>query len=64
VTAAPLTAAGLVAHGVHLALILLGVCGVVALLAPGWRSSRAERRASASTPTHEERMDAIRNGQR
>jgi hypothetical protein len=60
VLAAPLTAAGVLAHGVHLGLILLGAGGVVALLAPGWRSSRAERRRAPSTLTHEERMDAIR----
>lgn len=46
---APLTAAALTAHAVHLALILLGTAGVVGLLAPGWRSehaARAERRQS------------------
>ena len=46
---APLTAAALTAHAVHLALILLGTAGVVGLLAPGWRSehaARVERRQS------------------
>jgi hypothetical protein len=65
VLALPLTAAaGVLAHGVHLGLILLGVGGVIGLLAPGWRASRAERRRPPSTLTHEERMDAIRGGSR
>ena len=59
-SAAPLTAAGVLAHAVHLGLILLGVCGVVALLAPGWRASRADRRRVTSALSHDDRMDALR----
>jgi hypothetical protein len=61
---APLAAVGLLAHAVHLGLILLGTGGVVALLAPSWRSSRKERRGPHGALTHEERMDAIRGGSR
>ena len=62
--AAPLAAAWVVAHGVHLGLILLGTVGVIALLAPGWCASRAARRQPSGTPTLEERMDAIRGSSR
>ena len=34
---ATLEALGLVAHGVHLGLVLLGLVGVCVLLVPGWR---------------------------
>jgi hypothetical protein len=56
VVAAPLTATGLLAHAVHLGLILLGTAGVVAMLAPGWHAARVERRASNDRPTRTGRL--------
>jgi hypothetical protein len=54
----------LAGHAVHLALIILGTAGVVALLAPGWHAARVERREPTSTRTHGERMDALRGDSR
>ena len=41
---ASLTAVGIFAHAVHLGLILLGFVGVLALIVPGYRQSRSQRR--------------------
>jgi hypothetical protein len=57
-----LTAVGLLAHAVHVGLVVGGAGGVVALLAPGWRCSRAERRALHRAPVPEEPTDAAHGG--
>jgi hypothetical protein len=57
--AAPLTAVGLLAHAVHVGLVVGGAGGVVALLAPGWRSSHVERRAQRRASAPEQRIDAV-----
>ena len=63
---ATLEALGLVAHGVHLGLVLLGLVGVCVLLVPGWRESRAARhgRAAWQVPAtaseHDQRVAVLR----
>ena len=58
-------ALGLLAHAVHLGLVLLGLVGVGFLLLPGWRESRATRTSEAWRPPatvseHEQRVAALR----
>ncbi len=56
----------LVAHAVHLSLILLGTIGVVALLFPQWRENRRRRREVASqggragVDEHAQRIEELR----